>query len=224
MRTLNTEEIVPDIFYIFVNKANNSARQQYETSGVFYSTGYASIFYPDRRFFNAYSEGTLDFIDSANNPHLVPQISPFCSGVTGTAHYPLEHAFEVYRREHYRYFPSRLSAVYAFGDINTCENVEALYHWNIKEVRQFELLLNIEGQIISEQFPSQRITKHNMEIISFLRGNGGVNYPHLNDAMEMYWSGCGEIELPDIEGNIRHIDVIHEYLVDGMVKRMNDNN
>lgn len=220
MTTLNTDAQVPDVFFIFVSMVNPIARNQFEHSGIFYSTSYMSAINPNLTLLNAYNDGKLEFIPSEDAENLVEQVSPFFFGIAATPNYPLEVALEQYRREHYGFYPSRLAAIYAFGDMGTCEKVVNIHQWNESEIQRFETF-NLSDIPNSPGIPSQRITKHNMEIISFLRGNGDADYPHLNDAMEMYWSGRGEVDLPDLEGNMQHIDAIYEYLIDGMVRRIN---
>lgn len=79
--------------------------------------------------------------------------------------YALEYNLELYRYANECRYPSRMSAIYAFGDYGTCIEVNKKYNWDLKTVKKFKLLKNNE---LTDRLT--RVTKHNMEIISYMRG------------------------------------------------------
>lgn len=45
---------------------------------------------------------------------------------------------------YYPTFPSRLGALYAFADLDTCVKVSQKYGWNVKEVKKFKLFSGMQ--------------------------------------------------------------------------------
>jgi len=106
-----------------------------------------------------------------------------------------------------------LSAIYAFGDIETCREVNKKYGWDLSEVKKFHIVDN----------PLTRVIKVNMEIISLAKHAYKVSsMQHKDQLWRSYWSGCGAIEMelpePNAERQILNSGVIWEYLIEGAVK------
>ena len=73
--------------------------------------------------------------------------------------YMVEYDAELCRKYHYPQYPSRLSAIFAFGDYETCKEVDRKYDWDLSTVKKFRL--NIDNLT--------RVIKVNMEIVSLMR-------------------------------------------------------
>lgn len=136
--------------------------------------------------------------------------------------YRIEWDAEQTRRRHFPQKPSRLSAIYAFGDEQTCVEVNRKHEWPLETVRKFTLV-NPEG--------NARATKVNMEVVSLMR----FAYPlaawsaaKLDNIWAHYWSGNGNIsvEAPDLrQGQAwRRMDsgVIWEWLIEEQVVSEDD--
>jgi hypothetical protein len=131
--------------------------------------------------------------------------------------YRVEYDAEVYRFKYYPLYPSRLSAIYAFGDYETCKVVSKKYKWDINSVEKFNLI----------DFPLTRIVKVNMEHVSLARQAyriAAMSEAEINSIWNSYWSNFGniKIELPAVgfTRNIYDSGVIWEYLIEGTVKHI----
>lgn len=124
---------------------------------------------------------------------------------------PLEHQIENHRYKFHPLYPSRLSAIYAFGNYDDCKLVNQKYGWPLDQVRRFYLL----------DHPLARVIKVNMERISQARMPWSG--PPVIDGQtfwEDYWQGKGNSiwTLPS-EPSSQHLEsgVIWEYLIEGCV-------
>lgn len=159
-----------------------------------------------------YIAGTLDYLPFVPNPAYFGFMNPFGAGVT--SEYQLELDAEMVRRRLYPLAPSRLSAIYAFGDYDTCREVSTRYNWPLTEVKPFRLA----------KHEDVRVTKVNMEIVSLARsayeGDGFLEGEDLVALWRSYWSGVGSIEMELPYGEMRRqvsSGCIWEYLVEGIV-------
>src|SRR5690606_17004585 len=121
----------------------------------------------------------------------------------------------LHRKQYYPLYPSRLSALYAFGDYETCELVAKKYGWDIRTVKKFELLPS----------PLNRVIKANMEIISLERYSvriSGQTEEDVHQMCELYWKGIQAdityqpppvLKMRDIK-----IGLVWEYLIEGVLK------
>lgn len=138
-------------------------------------------------------------------------VSPYF--MTAINDYRIEYDAEVFREKYYPLYPSRLSALYAFGDMETCKLVSAKYGWPLNSVQKF----------IIKDWPLTRIVKVNMEHVTLARHAYKVSM--LKDTNRLwggYWSGFDNIilELPAAGFERREYDsgVIWEYLIEGIVE------
>ncbi len=104
------------------------------------------------------------------------------------------------------HYPSRLSAIFAFGDFETCKKVSLKHKWDLSSVKRFKLLPN----------NLNKVAKVNMEIVSLDRYATKVSMSDsvtISQIWHSYWTGLGNIqlELPTVDGRkIFNSDVIWE--------------
>lgn len=231
---MSSPPLVPDEFYVFVNQASFWTQHNFTLTGKFVSaafgaahqdqvpTGTVALWSPgasapsgeaDLR--AAYESGSLDYLQFDANPGFFGWPSPF--GASVSSDYRVEYDAEVCRRHYDPLLPSRLSAVYGFGDDESCEQVHEKYGWPLGEVQRFRLL----------EHPSNRVARVNMEIVSLARQayrRGSWTAEQLDVIWRGYWFGGGSIrvELP-IDG-VRFEPVesgeIWEYLIEGALERI----
>jgi hypothetical protein len=214
MVTLNTKENIPEYFYVFVDMDNMLTNNNLCITKGFSSS---AISIPDPKIINDYLNGTLDYLPFVPNPNIARKpMSMFQNTIT--SEYRTEYNCEICRKQYFPFYPSRLSAIYAFGDYETCEKAAEMYHgkinnWNLDNVKKFKL----------EDNSFTRIVKVNMELISWERTANKIS--SLNQSTETqiwqaYWNGEGNgiFELPTINGRQRfEVDTIWEYLIEGRI-------
>lgn len=208
---MNTGSECPNEFYIFCNRYNPMTVHNLTVTKTFTSAGYANCSM-DSEFFKKYLDGSatyLPFLPAKPDCNIV---SPYC--LTAMNDYRIEYDAEVCRKTYYPKYPSRLSAVYAFGDFESCEKVSKKWNWDISTVKKFKLIENTLTRVI----------KVNMEIISLARYAYRVSFSDANELNKLwrhYWSGGGNIcmELPDANFARKRYDSeeIFEYLIEGDV-------
>lgn len=209
MKLINIDEEAPDIFYIFVNQLNPMTEHNFQLTKTF--TSGAAVSCLDETFLKKYLEGKVRYLPYEPCQKDILAISPY--HVTAINDYRIEYDAEVYREKHHPLYPSRLSALYAFGDFETCRLVSEKYRWPLDTVHQFRL----------KDWPLTRIAKVNMEHVSLARHAYKVSMPQDIDRLwRGYWSGFGEIiwELPDIGFKRRQFNsgVVWEYLIEGVIE------
>jgi hypothetical protein len=209
-KLMNINEEIPKEFYVFVNLDNPITKHNLEITKGFTSGAIGNIINMKK-----YLDGTMDYLPFIPNPNQDHgPLSMFQWNITSD--YRAEYNCEIFRKEHCPLFPSRLSAIYAFGDFETCKKVSATYSdWDINNVRKFSL----------EPIPFTRVVKVNMEIISLMRGADtrcSLDQNAHNTIWNSYWRGDGNIqlELPSLtwEREIRNSGIIWEYLIEGRLK------
>jgi len=127
-------ESYPDPFYIFVDQANATTYNNFNTTGQFCSAAMAAA--GDPATWADYADGRFDFLPFIPNPQFAGFLSPFVSDLI-TA-YRVEYDAEQARRVHAPEAPSRLSAVFAFGSYAECEEVSQTHGWPLAEVKEFK--------------------------------------------------------------------------------------
>jgi hypothetical protein len=209
---LNIDETIPDEFYVFINFQNIQAKYNLETNNYIFSSAFAySVI--NKEFIEKYVNGTAQYLPFIQNEEKdLSIVSPFASNITSD--YRTEYNAELYRYKNFPLYPSRLSALYAFGNYDTCLEVSKKYGWDINTVRKFKLKLS----------PVNRVIKVNMEIVSLDRmANRGSSsdFDTIDLVWKHYWTGEGEMkrELPVINGRqIRNSGIIWEYLIEGVLE------
>jgi len=215
MNTLiNTGESIPKFFYIFVKMLNPTTWHNFTFTQSFASGAFSSLLI-DQDYVKNYLEGKLRYLpyEPCKNDNII--FSPYF--LTAINDYRVEYDVEVYREKKFPLYPSRLSATYAFGDIETCEKVSSKYgedNWKMSDVRKFELKEN----------KLNRVAKVNMEIISFARDSMRISYiEDLSLFWSLYWKGNSHsihMELPKTGGERekKESGVIMEYLIEGILE------
>lgn len=213
MKLLNLNEESPEFFYVFMNPGNDVVgrvlKHNFQLSKRLISASFQSFLVSPEK----YIKGEFQYLPFIKNENSTPVPSPFV--VHTIKNYALEYNLETYRMSYYPTFPSRLGALYAFADLDTCVKVSKKYGWDVKEIKKFKLF---SGMQEAGQF--MRIIKCNMEIVSFMRS---LSY-EINDAEFLnklyfdYWH-CLEGNVTDLKSNeIIHIENISEYLIDGILE------
>jgi len=210
-KTMNTQESLPEYFYVFVDMDNMITNHNLTITKCLSSSIIGGL--SDLEIFNSYMNGTIDYLPFIPNPNVARKpISMFQNTITSD--YRTEYNCEIFRKHYFPLFPSRLSAIYAFGDYESCERATKMYHWNINNLKKFKL----------EDNPFNRVVKVNMEIVSWERTANRIS--SLDHNMEeqiwlAYWNGesGGIFELPTIYGRDRfEVKTLWEYLIEGRIK------
>lgn len=215
----NSDDPIPEVFYIFTNMLDWMTRHNLTFTKGFTSGSIGEIAASEdlRR---KYFDGTINYYPFV--PNETPDVyglSRYAAGATSD--YRIEYSCEGYRRTHeaIKLFPSRLSALYAFGDYADCEEVARKYGWQLDSVKKFKLL----------SIPYSRVAKVNMEVISLMRRaerQGSWDQEEQEKIWHHYWSGAGslDLEIPTDGVNKEKVSsgVIWEYLIEGRVELIED--
>lgn len=211
MKLLNLDEEAPSEFYIFVNHYSPITEHNLRVTGQFISGAFANLL-ADGTFLQKYIDGSANYLPFERCNDL-KVFTPYC--VTAINDYRIEYDAEICRKNHFPIFPSRLSALYAFGDYESCKEVNRKYGWPLKTVKKFQLI----------DRPLNRVIKVNMEHVSLARHAYKVSMLATNDIdmiWRKYWAGFGNIDIelhvPDMTRKIFSSGVIWEYLIEGGVK------
>jgi hypothetical protein len=225
---------VPEQFYIFVNQASFWTRHNFTLTGKFVSaafgaanddqvpTGTVALWSPGatapkggEALRAAYESGALDYLQFDANPNYFGWPTPFGASISND--YRVEYDAEVSRRHYNPLLPSRLSAIYAFGDYVSCEQVHAKHGWPLDEVERFRLLPHVLN----------RVVRVNMEIVSLAREayrRGAWTTEQLDGFWRTYWFGGGGISVDLAIDGVNFESVasgeIWEYLIEGVLDRV----
>lgn len=210
---MNLEEPIPDEFFIFVDEARPVTAHNFRTLGTFVSGGLSTASTSSEAL-EAYVTGRLNFMPYVPRDMGSVMLTPFF--ITAIAEYSTEYDADYWRNIINPRYPSRMSAIYAFGDWDTCQTVAARYSWDIRQVKRFRLKPN----------PLNRVVKVNMEVVSLMRHAKRVGMLAEEDVeyvWRQYWGGQ-----PDIAARLPHgmthktyePSVIWEYLIEGVVERI----
>lgn len=211
-RLINLEEDAPTECFIFVNQLNPMTYHNFNLTGQFISGAFGSTsFSPE--ILEKYISGRLRFLLYEPCKMDAVAVSPYF--LTAINDYRIEYDAEVHREQFHSIYPSRLSAIYAFGDYETCIAVNKKYGWPLPDVHRFRLI----------EHPLNRVVKVNMEHISLARHAYKVSMLQDIDRLwEGYWQGFDNIilTLPTAGFQRRSFEsgVIWEYLIEGAVERI----
>ena len=212
MSILNSKDILPTDFYIFVNMQNVVTKHNIDNTKSIFSGAFGQLSLGDD-FSTKYLEGTVDYLPFVPNKDSdASMISMFNNNIT--SEYRTEYNCELHRKFNNPKYPSRLSACYAFGDYETCVEVSKKHNWNLSTVRKFTLLPSLYN----------RVVKVNMEIVSLERTANRISMTSQqtqNSIWSSYWNGIGNIklELPTVDGRKEfNSGVIWEYLIEGRLE------
>jgi hypothetical protein len=204
-------EAPPELF-IFVDRTSLATRNNYELTGGFTSRCAELIATPDGA--RQYDAGEIDLLPFRQNPDQYPFLSPFVLRLI-TEQW-IEYEAERLRRTLCPWAPSRMSAVYAFGDREACVEVASKYGWDLRSVRRFKPLMELPLRAI----------RVNMEIVSLMRGIyrlASWDVEASNHIWSQYWLGSENLQLdtPGTEGfgtrRTWNSGAIWEWLIEGRV-------
>ena len=212
MRLINIDEEAPEEFYIFVDQLNLITAHNFKFTKTF-SSGAANSCVLDKVFEEKYKEGSARYL-----PYKLCEtdyISPSPYLLSTINNYRIEYDAETYRKQNYPLYPSRLSAIYAFGCIEMCKIVAEKYRWSLGNVHKFRL----------KNWPLTRIAKVNMEHVSLARLAYKVSTMQ-QESIEYLWAGYWRsfeeiiLELPTTTFKREKFNsgVIWEYLIEGAVE------
>jgi hypothetical protein len=212
MQLINSTDNTPEEFYVFVNLSNFMTKNNYENSKTFNSAAFGELSMGGD-FLEKYIKGAINYLPFTPNPdRSLHSVSPFHNSIT--ADYRTEYNVEIARQYNYPFYPSRLSATYAFGDYDSCLEVNKKYGWDLSTVKRFQL----------RPHPLNRVAKVNMEIISLERYASRVSMLDQNTYNYIwthYWTGQGnmQMELPTLEmkREIYNSGTLWEYLIEGSI-------
>jgi hypothetical protein len=154
-----------------------------------------------------YKENVVNNLPYVENSSVdIKRLSPFLA--SKFKEYAIEVELERFRMKNYPTYPSRLTSVFAFGDVDSVNNVITLHNWQRQSLRKFVLVPN----------ENNRVAKVNMSIISYVTSFYN-NIPETirNSYWDLYWSGKHSVL--DLGSNIPPMprDIIWEYLIEGKV-------
>jgi hypothetical protein len=208
---LNKNEAIPEVFYIFVNQLNPMTEHNFKLVGQFSSGAFGGI--DDADFLKKYVEGSVRYLPYEPCQMDQRAISPFLS--TAINEYRVEYDAELFRERHANLLPSRLSALYAFGDYESCTKVNLKYGWPLASVQRFRL----------KPHPLNRVAKVNMEHISLARyAYRTASLEDVEALWHSYWRGdsnCSvSLPAPGFTRKTYESDTVWEYLIEGMVEHL----
>jgi len=211
-RLMNADEDAPKEYFIFVNELMPVTSHNFRLTGTFCSGAFGSIS-TTPEFLAKYTNGSARYLPFGPCEMDTMALSPYC--LTAINDYRIEYDAESCRMRSFPLFPSRMSAIYAFGNVETCEAVSQKYRWPLDSVHRFRLkesLLN-------------RVVRVNMEHVSLARHAYRVSM--LEDIEKIwthYWEGGGDMpmELPGrgFKRERYKSGVIWEFLIEGVVERV----
>lgn len=165
MKCENGDYVIPETFYVFVGYGDDLGSavnaHNYAIDHRLVATAVSCFIRENER--NAYLDGTIAYRPCEEAHHGRPAIKALSSFALSHRDDAVENWLETVRSEKYPKLPSRLASLFAFGDMDACRRVSRRYGWDISTVRQFCLVdLGPHNDLV-------RISRHNMEIVSFLR-------------------------------------------------------
>lgn len=209
IKLINTTGEVPKEFYVFVNTKDAIVKNNIEITKCMLSAAFSQLSLGNESFIRNYLTGNLDYLNYHTEGRFV---SMYFAQPKTKQEWQLEHDCELYRKQNFPLYPSRLSACYAFGDYETCLHVSRKYGWDINTVKKFRL----------EETFFNRVAKVNMEIISLGRScylsDVIRNSQTQNNLWKSYWTGEESITMnpPNPEGGeLIDSGIIWEYLIEG---------
>lgn len=222
IRTLNTDEKIPEFFYIFTGRNPDSIYSQIEKhnmdlrEGTMISTGFQQMFSMKNP--KDFLVGNVDYLPFVINKNHFGGASPFTQRII--ERYSIEYNLEVHRSRHYKHYPSRLSGIFAFGDYETCKMLAKRYSkvWKLEDCTKYKLKdYGVYNEFI-------KVVKTNYNIIGFLEhlGYGECNFGN-EIVYDAYWKGQGNLKrfaysengivLPE-----RKVGTRYEYIIEGILE------
>ena len=222
IRTMNTNEKVPEYFYIFTGRNPDSLFSQIEKyniglrDGTIISNGFQQMFSMNNP--KVFLTGDVDYLPYIKNPDYFGGVSPFNWRIV--ERYSIEYNLEVYRLQHYKHYPSRFSGLFAFGDYETCKNISNKYPkiWKLEDCMKYKLK---DCGVYNEYI---KVVKTNYNIIGLLDHLGYGESIFGNEAVyDAYWKGQENLKraaysekgivLPE-----RKVGARYEYIIEGILE------
>lgn len=225
MRTMNTNEDLPEFFYIFVDGLSPVQKINFKLRNGIVSGAFLNLGLANGDFLSKYQSGEVDYLPFVNNTETDIN-SPSSYNLAVTRDYTLEYNAELARKyyDKTKKYPCRLSCVYAFGDMDTCNKVSEMYGWNINTVRKFKIEPDFE------QLKLTRVIKVNMEVVSLMRSIGwsaSFSQKDQDSIWRHYWGGGDNLQLEIHEDDmstrkIVESGLIWEYLIEGRLNQVSN--
>lgn len=201
---------IPEQFYLFTNR-NRFGLPPTASEGTSYVSAAYAACQTSEEFAAKYRDGGANYLPYLPEKPDLPQIPQHIMSI-GTD-MRVEYDAENIRLKYFPFAPSRVSALFAFGDEDSCKRANDYFAWDIKRVMRARLSLD----------PYVRVWRVNMEIVSILRElYATTSAPEsFSDLWRSYWAGEGNVSvrLPrEIErGGRRTVTsgVLWQYLVEG---------
>lgn len=218
MQIFNIDKI-PEYFFVF-QSFNSGLRSQvnkhnFEMQKRIMSSGMNTVM--DIRKMEQYIKGDIDYLPFVRAKTTNNSPSSFCYNII--RQYNIEHNLEVYRKQNCKQYPSRLSAIYAFGDYDSCVRVSKKYEWPLETVSKYKLIMDKSIE------PLIKVGRFNMEIVSLLNGIDAqiFSIEEQNELYRRYWDceNNAHVQVPNIQfGTYEDLEVgiISEYLIEGILE------
>lgn len=211
-------DVLPEYFYIFLEFRNDIyGKINYNNfciNNQIVSPGMNLVIDPRKQ--KDYLEGDINYLPFVKgNPDIN---SPSTFMLHTINEYNVEYCLEIARKKDFKKYPSRLSAIYAFGDYESCIKVSQKYGWKLDSVRKFRLIQN-SG---CEKY--YKIGRFNMEIVSLLRGVTIECFPTEDQEKiyKQYWEGSQNVSviIPNIDNQKYKAEsgMLYEYLIEGILE------
>lgn len=202
---INITGAIPNEFFIFVHFSTPETARSLSVHNGFISPSCEMWSHPEM--LEKYKKNIIDNLPLVENEKIdIKRYSPFLA--SKIKDYLIEVEIERFRLEHYPHCPSRLTSIFAFGDVDTCNNVIALHNWQRQSLRKFQLIDNEHN----------RVAKVNMSIVSYVSSfYNAIPKDIRGKFWDLYWSGKHSVL--DLGNNVPPFpkDIIWEYLIEGQV-------
>jgi hypothetical protein len=196
----------PERYFIIVNTPWPSTRRALASDGRFVSAAFEAM-QADPTIVGDYEAGTLDYLPFVENANWLGRWS--VPGRTVGLRYRLDHDAELVRREHYPHHPSRFSAVFAFGDEESCERVETQLQWDRQDRREFRLVPD----------PRNRVARLNFHAFTAARNVYMSERDFSADEREALWLPYWRGDPPPMRPLPPELSpALWEYLIDGVLE------
>ena len=219
MYTLNTNELLPEYFYVFLHSDRMwHLKWNFRLSKTLTSASITNALF-DTDASNKYFAGDIDYIPFVPNPN-VDMKSPSSFSLREVSNYMVDYNAELFRKQHNttKTYPSRFGCIYAFGSLKDAQKAAEEWNFDLNDLRNFKL---------KDIGAFTRVIKVNMQIISQMWdiGTGATFHPEMNEIIwSHYWGGGAELplEVPNLKtgAGLQTINygVIWEYLIDGQLE------
>jgi len=179
-KLMNCDADCPSEVYLFSNRLSIATQRARKETGHIASGAFVKLGDPD--ILAKYDAGTLKYLPFVRAAADKIGFSPYFLAPVND--YRIEHDCELVRAHRYPLYPSLFSAIFAFGDFDTCLEVHNKYRrsWPMESVKKCRLIPN----------PRNRVVRVNLEYHSIARQIyklPGVPVAEIARFWDEYWSG-----------------------------------